>query len=661
MVAMSSPTNVAAEAVRTAEWLSASTSTIAVPVYQRRYRWEIAGCAQLLEDIRTVADAPEGTTHFIGSILSSAPDATGERVLIDGQQRLTTLMLLVAALEHAVRPDDEAASRELARILVHADGTTKLRPHQAWAEIFDAVVLDRPLPETGVDRSRFEENYTYFRSQIGRADVERVRRGLERLEHVAIELGAGANAQQIFESLNSTGTPLRDHELIHNYVLMGLTHAQQQEVEAAYWAPIERATGDSIDPFFRDYLVLRTGREIPAAPRAVYDAFHATFPRLDPEDLGADAAEWLEYAGIYRRLLDPSEVEDRELRGRLEGLTSLGRSMRPLAMLALHDHARGRIAAAELDETLDRIEALLIRRLVVGQSDQRLVARLCRSWVDDRAGLPAALGRITPSDERVRLALFYRDLPYPGYVLSRLEGIPGAGLDVEHVFPVNPRTEWSGDGVRTWSSLSDDEQHSLRALRHTIGNLALLERDLAEAASGRSFADKRRVAYSSSAVPGTRALAGTEAWGSTAITERTKELATAFIARWPRAATVAIDDDGLTPILDVPRRPGWYEGWRDEFEYVDYRGEHWEVYDIKALLRRVTKRLWTDRPDDVLAYSAANGGPVYDAQAWNGEWERLGETDWLFVGQVPQYALRDLQGLLEHCGLAAEVFVKYPY
>ena len=658
---MTSPTNVAAEAVRTAEWLSASTSTIAVPVYQRRYRWEIAGCAQLLEDIRTVADAPDGTTHFIGSILSSAPDETGERVLIDGQQRLTTLMLLVAALEHAVKQDDEAASRDLARILVHPDGTTKLRPHRAWAEVFDAVVLDLPLPETGVDRSRFEENYTYFRSQIGRADVARVRRGLERLEHVAIELGPGANAQQIFESLNSTGTPLRDHELIHNYVLMGLTHAQQQEVETAYWAPIERATGDSIDAFFRDYLVLRTGREIPTAPRAVYDAFHAAFPRLDPEELAADAAEWFEYAGIYRRLLIPAEVEEPALRDRLEGLAGLGRSMRPLAMLALHDRARGRIETAELDETLDRIQALLIRRLVVGQSDQRLVARLCRSWVQDHAGLSAALGRITPSDERVRLALLYRDLPYPGYVLSRLEGIDGAGLDVEHVFPVNPRTEWSGDGQRTWSALTDDEQHSLRALRHTLGNLALLEHDLAEAASGRSFADKRRIAYASTTVARTQALAEIETWGSTAITERTKGLASAFIDRWPRAAAVPIDDDGLTPILDVPRRPGWYEGWRDEFDYVDYRGEHWEVHDIKSLLRRVTKRLWADRPEDVIVYSAANGGPVYEAQAWNGEWEPLGDAHWLFVGQVPQYALRDLQGLLEHCGLAAEVFVKYPY
>jgi len=229
------------------------------------------------------------------------------------------------------------------------------------------------------------------------------------------------------------------------------------------------------------------------------------------------------------------------------------------------------------------------------------------------------------------------------------------------VLPITPRTDWSGDGVRDWSALGEEEQHALRALRHTIGNLALLEPELVEAAGWRSFPDKRTVAYARSAVPGTLALAELDRWDTAAITGRTKRLAAAFIERWPRAATVAIDDDGLTPILDVPRRPGWYDGWRDEFDYVDYRGEHWEVHDVKSLLRRVTRRIWADAPDRVLAFSAGNGGPVYESQAWNGEWEPLGDEHWMFAGQLPQVALRDLQGLLDHVGLAAEVFVKYPY
>ena len=94
----------------------------------------------------------------------------------------------------------------------------------------------------GARESRFDDNYAFFRSQIRPGEAPALWRGLRRLEHVSITLGAGANAQQTFESLNSTGEPLRDHELIHNYVLMGLTHAEQTEIENDYWLSIEAAS-----------------------------------------------------------------------------------------------------------------------------------------------------------------------------------------------------------------------------------------------------------------------------------------------------------------------------------------------------------------------------------------------------------------------------------
>ena len=238
---MVSATNVDATAVNTVGWLSSGDWTIVVPVYQRQYRWDIGACEQLLSDIRAVADLDDRHMHFIGSILSSlaSPGADPELVLIDGQQRITTLMLLVAALQHTVRDTDPGLAAELGRVLVRADSgdRTKLRPHRAWAGVFETVVLDRRNGD-GARDSRFDDNYAFFRSQISADEAPRIWRGLQKLEHVAITLGAGANAQQIFESLNSTGEPLRDHELIHNYVLMGLSHAEQQEIEADYWLPI---------------------------------------------------------------------------------------------------------------------------------------------------------------------------------------------------------------------------------------------------------------------------------------------------------------------------------------------------------------------------------------------------------------------------------------
>jgi len=659
---MVSGTNVEATAVGTVAWLAESAASIAVPVYQRQYRWEIAACAQLLADVRAAADGGERERHFLGSVLCAAESDGGESlVLIDGQQRVTTLMLLVAALRHSA--GGSGLESRLDRVLLDPrdPSRTKLHPHRAWAGRYESVVLGREHPE--VAGSRFEENYTFFRSRIAADDPERIWRGLSRLEHVAITLGPDANAQQIFESLNSTGAPLRDHELIHNYVLMGLSHAEQTEIEDEYWAPIERAAGDRIGEFFRDLVVLTTGAEPPLQERAVYDAFRREFPRLGLEALRGHAAEWRELAEVYAALLDPALAGDAEVARALRHLGVFGPSMHPLELLAVRDWRRGRLPKAQLLDTLALVESLLLRRMVVGTNRERLVARLCRKWAEGPTELARAMARVTPSDERIRLALRYRALPAAGYVLSRLEGaedLPEAAeLVVEHVFPLAPGESWSGDGVRRWQDLSEDEQNSLRALAQTAGNVTLLEESLADAAVARPFTEKTAF-YARSAVPETRAIATLPAWGSGPIGDRSGRLAAEFVRIWPRAAQGAIDDDGLTPILDAVRRPGWYPGWQREFDYVEYRGEHWEVYDLPALFTRVFRRLWTDHREQVLAFSAANGGPVHETQAWASTWVPLGDTHWLTTAAAPQYLLRDLQGLLASLGIADEVFVVYP-
>jgi len=669
---MGSATNIDATAVNTIRWLSSAETSIVVPVYQRQYRWDIGGCEQLLADIRAVADSEDRQTHFIGSILSTLSTDGGARelVLIDGQQRITTLMLLVAALHHTVlhrsgRADDAALAAELERVLVHPTDPdrTKLRPHRAWAQVFESVVLDQRPADAELRDSRFDDNYAFFRSQIPATEVARIWRGVQRLEHVAISLGADANAQQTFESLNSTGAPLRDHELIHNYVLMGLSHAEQSEIEDSFWEPIERNTGESIGSFWRHYLVMTTGREIKAGgERGVYDAFRQQFPRLDLGSLRAHATEWRDFSAIYRTLLDPTRAADADVARQLGHINTFGRGMYPLVMRAYRDHSLGAVGKGTLIETLEHIQALLIRRTVVGLHTDRLVARLCRARSDGPARLVSAIARITPSDERVRVALKYGALPHPAYVLGRLAGLDSRdGLDIEHVFPPAPGDAWSGDGEREWADYSEDEQNSHRALAETLGNLALLEEPLAERAVDASFPEKRASVYPKSTIAATRELADIPAWGTSAIAERTARLTTEFLRIWASPVTVLIDDDGLTPVLDAQRRRGWPRGWEREFEYVEYRGEHWEVHDVRHLFNRVFKRLWADEREHVVAFSTRRGGPIFEARAWNGHWDALDETHFLYMGWDSKYMLTAVQGVLEEAGLASEAFVKYSY
>ncbi len=662
---MSSATNIDATAVNTIAWLSAPETDIVVPVYQRQYRWDIGGCEQLLADIRAVAgaSADDRRMHFIGSILSSQDTAGDELVLIDGQQRITTIMLLVAALRHALQASHPALAADLQRVLVRASdpGRTKLRPHRAWAQVFEDVVLDRT---DGMPReSRFDDNYAFFRSQVSPEEAPAIWAGLQRLEHVAITLGPGANAQQIFESLNSTGEPLRDHELIHNYVLMGLSHAEQTEVEDEYWLPIEQNTGDAIGAFWRHYLVMTTGREVTVAgERGVYDAFRHTFPRLDHDTLREHAAGWREYSDIYRVLLNPREEPDAELARQLASVSTFGRGMYPLVMRAYHDHLHGELDREALVEMLEHVQALLLRRAVVGIPNDRLVARLCRAREEGQDAFVHAISRITPSDERVRVALKYNDLPHAAYVLGRLAGLTDPDeLAVEHIAPLAPPDEWSGDGVRAWADYTEDEQNSHRALARSLGNLTLLEESLAERAFDASFPDKRDRAYARSAVGLTRDLATEQAWSTAAISARTARLTDDVLRVWRRPVMTLVDDDGLTPILDAKRRRGWPRGWEREFEYVEYRGEHWEVHDVRHLFNRVFTRLWADARPEVVAFSARRGGPVFPARSWNGQWDALGDSDFLYMGWDSKYMLTAVQGVLDEAGIAPEVFVKYSY
>lgn len=661
---MITATNIQAHAVNTVAWLASAHATIVVPVYQRQYRWDIGGCEQLLSDIRAVGDSDETRMHFIGSILSAA-DRTADHeewVLIDGQQRITTLMLLVAALFHTVRDCDSELAAQLEQVLVHPGTTeTKLRPHREWSEPFREVILGRDGSAHG--QSRFSDNYAFFRSQIRPDEVPRLWRGLQRLEHVAIALGPGANAQQIFESLNSTGEPLRDHELIHNYVLMGLSHADQTVIEDEYWAPIERSTGEHIASFWVHYLVMTGGREIvtTGSGRGVYDVFRAQFPRLEPQDLRGHAAQWRGFAEIYAVLLHPEQETDAEIARHLGYLNVFGRGIYPLTMKLVSMHREGQISRELLIELLENVQSLLLRRSVVSVTVERLVARLLRALSGGTDELVLAISRITPSDDRVRVALKHSPLPHPDYVLARLAHLSsGQDAVVDHIFPPAPSDEWSGGAGRAWKDYSEDEQNSHRALAGTLGNLTLLEEPLAAQAFDASFPDKRRL-YRRSDIELSAELADHESWGTAAISARSAELARRFMSVWRRPGPLMIDDDGLTPILDAIPRRGWPRGWEREFAYVEYVGEHWEVPDIKYLFNRIFKRLWADQRDAVVSFTARRGGPVYDSRAWNGPWDSLDADHHLYMGWDSRYMMGAVQGLLLEAGLAPEVFVKYSY
>ncbi|MCL2788652.1 MAG: DUF262 domain-containing protein [Micrococcales bacterium] len=657
-------TNVDARATKTIAWLASPETVLAVPVYQRHYRWTVAVGGRLLSDVRQVADADATQTHFIGSILASRSVEDGDELLtlIDGQQRIVTLTLLLAALRQTVRETDPGLGEQLTSILEHPRirGRTRVRPHRSGLVVLDGLVFGRPVSVTDEARTLYDENYAYFLEEISH-DAPRVWKGLQRLEHVTVALKEHANPQQIFESMNATGAPLKSDELIHNYVLMGLTHDQQLEVEDDVWTNIEANTGQLVEEFFRDYLVLKTWRDDHfKGERGVYDVFKEQFTTLTFERLrDREAPEWLRYSAIYRLLLAPASEPDTELARELRYVGTFGRSMYPL-LLGVYDQFRlGAVTRAELLEVLGLLQSLFIRKMVVGESRDGLIARLCRTWGRSRNvdRLRADIASRTPSDERVRSALLYR-LPQAGYVLSRLDDRDNLdGVEIEHIFPVAPTSAWRGcENDKSWGERSEEEKSRLRELLNTLGNLTLLEQPLNAGAGNLSFHKKQEDYYSRSGIAAVQKLTTLSCWGAAEILERTAELTSSFLEVWARPPIAGVDGIGhLIGILDVPRRPGYYPGWATEFDYAIFREEILEVRNIKQLYFQVVKRLLEERYDEVLTF---NRGTLR-AVAEHAQYELIAPGLYVNMAIFPQYLLKELQDLLDDLDLADTLQVKF--
>ncbi|WP_235583990.1 DUF262 domain-containing protein [Pseudomonas aeruginosa] len=277
-----------------------------IPIYQRNYSWTEAQCQQLWSDLLRSGRDEQINGHFIGSIVyverGLSTVTTQEALLvIDGQQRLTTCTLLIAALakhfEANQLPEllDSFSARKLHNYYLlnpEEDGERhyKLILSETDKKTLLAIIKSAPMPAE--ISTRIEQNYTLFQALINKHqdELKAICQGLAKLLIVEVSLDRTQdNPQLIFESMNSTGLELSQADLIRNYILMGLEPKLQTELYQSYWRPMEKSFGQKayvthFDPFMRHYLTAKTG-EIPNV-REVYAAFKA-FARASQLDTTA--------------------------------------------------------------------------------------------------------------------------------------------------------------------------------------------------------------------------------------------------------------------------------------------------------------------------------------------------------------------------------------
>ena len=252
------------------QWLiqyMGGSAHLIIPVYQRNYDWKIEQCRQLYDDLVSVARKGLNS-HFFGSVVSVS-DPGGQMMdylIIDGQQRLTTVSLLMLAIHRLLEEGTvQAEQKNLASLLLkkylidefeNDSQKIKLKPikddQRAFISLFDTDAEQ-------IVESNLTINYRYFRDRIQRQEIsiDALYSAISKLQIINITLNHEDDPQLIFESLNSTGLALSEGDKIRNYILMGLSLHEQEVYYTKYWNEIEKNTGYDVSSFVRDYLSIK--------------------------------------------------------------------------------------------------------------------------------------------------------------------------------------------------------------------------------------------------------------------------------------------------------------------------------------------------------------------------------------------------------------------
>lgn len=352
-------------------FMQGSDKRFVIPVYQRNYDWKTENCKRLFDDLKKVA-LRQRKTHFFGSIVSVYnPDGQfNEFQVIDGQQRLTTISLLLLAMYNLMQKGIVTAeNKKLADMIYKTylidewqdeDSRLKLKPVKNDRLAFNKLFGS----ETDyIQESNLTSNYRYFydRIQNNEVSVDTLYDAIRSLEIISIQLNQDDNPQLIFESLNSTGLALSEGDKIRNLILMGLPSRKQNDYYEKYWHKIEECTDYDVSTFIRHYLSVKQ-QAIPSINK-VYSVFrdYVDETAIETRDLLDDM---LFYARLYEILIK-ANTANKELNACIYRLNRLETTVtRPFFLEVLRLHAVGTLQIEEVADIFLTTENFLFRRVI---------------------------------------------------------------------------------------------------------------------------------------------------------------------------------------------------------------------------------------------------------------------------------------------------------
>jgi uncharacterized protein with ParB-like and HNH nuclease domain len=473
------------------------TKQYVVPLFQRPYSWKKSEWQMLWDDLLDLCELETPRTHFMGSIVTmptnSIPEGVSKYLLIDGQQRLTTIFILLCALRnHARQIEDKRLSAKIDAILtnLHEDGMDyfKLQPTQVDRDIFHQLIQDNESNEV-IENNSILECYTFFFKKIRQlnSDLQQLQKIIcTNLSVVSVVLSSNDDPYLVFESLNAKGRALTQADLIRNYFFMRIHVDKQDLIYTKYWQPMQELLGDNLTEFIRHYLT-KNGIDVKQS-----DIYFQLKEKINQSDALSHLQDLYKFADYYSRLLNPELENNLKVRKRLIRINRLEvATVYPFLLNCYDEWMQKRISENELIEIFHILENFLIRRFVCNVQTRGLnrIFALLYSQVIKDVDIDS-----NAFVERVKSVLQTKDYPKDAEFKERLldvklygsnrsekarlilesieesfrhkEQISFDNLTIEHILPQTLNNWWK-------DHLGQDWEITYELFLHTIGNLTL--------------------------------------------------------------------------------------------------------------------------------------------------------------------------------------------
>ncbi|WQV21393.1 DUF262 and DUF1524 domain-containing protein [Helicobacter pylori] len=577
-----------------------------IPIYQRLYSWGKEQCEQLWDDVIKIGGNDKMNRHFIGSILYVLDGNTPSSplLIIDGQQRLTTITLLCIALRNHL--SDEVKREEIEDLyLINGDknGDKKFRLILSESDKDTLLsLIDKNKRKPSEPSVKIVENFKLFEKWISENTdkLETIFKGLEKLMIVWIALDKGDDPQLIFESMNSKGIELTQTDLIRNYIVMETEVEKQEDFYNGYWRAMEEDFTQNetlFNRFVRHYLTIKTGK-IPNIKK-VYEAFkdYQQKEGIEIEDLLKDLQK---YCGYFCQIAFKKEA-DKDLNKALSFLVDLERDVvYPLLLELYSDYSDGVLSKQDFIPIIALTESYLCRRAVCGIPSSGLnkfFASFTKKIQKDEylESIEKHFGSLTenrrfPDDDEFKEEFMRKDFykfELIEYLLYRMENFnrkerePTDKYTTEHIMPQKLTEEWERD-------LGQDHERIHTQYLHTIGNLTLTGYN--SEYSNKSFQEKQGMegGFKDSPLRLNQGLRNLESFGEKEIEKRANDLADWALKIWTYPKLDAETLEKYKPKKDKKEKKAY------DLSSYNFGPDSRELFDtlrkeIKALDERVTE------------------------------------------------------------------------